>query len=333
MLVKIGSNIVQMKDIMIFLDNENYRNRSFLSMTTLDTQKYFSIIDNEEILWSLTPKPVKVLNAQENALYFSFLDNEKEMSKYVIRETPKEIIKTTQTVSKTDPKPPVSSSMASRTKNDAIVDVYMKIAEKDFQEMFKKDNGLLFRIYLQKLVPLDTSTILNWGSDEMTKSAAFTNEVAKVTQAYTDIKAYDILQRILSDIRDKPSFWKKITGYETQLTQARLNLSTIKDRLHPLLNRAESLLEDVDKNANKITLLSHCLGIVSECAEQENQTGGIYQYLYSRRDTLFSAVLQANVLPSQLRGMIDEIANLIIKIDETVSVTIPTIELARANNV
>lgn len=324
---------MQMKDIMIFLDNEKYRNRSFSSMTTLDIKKYFSIIDNEEMLWSLTSKPVKILNPQENAFYFSFLDNEKEMAKYVTRENPKSENKNNKAVSQIAPKPPVTSSTPVRSKNDVIVDVYMKIAEKDFQEMFNKDNGLLFRIYLQKLVPLDTNTILNWGSDEMTKSAAFTNEVAKVTQAYRDIRAYDILQRILTDIREKPSFWKKITGYETQLTQARLNLSTIKDRLNPLLERAGSLLEDVEKNATKITLLSHCLGIVSECAEQENQTGGIYQYLYSRRDTLFSAVLQANLLPSQLKGMIDEIANLIMKIDETVSVTIPTIELARANNV
>lgn len=324
---------MEMKDIMIFLDNEQYRNRSFLSMTDLDTKQYFSILDNEEKLWSLTPKPIKLLTVQENALYFSFLDNEQEMAKYVPKEVIKEESKPVRVSIPASTKAPVASPTPVKSKNEIVVDVYMKIAEKDFQEMFKKDNGLLFRIYLQKLVPLDTNVILNWGSDEMSKSAVFTNEIAKITQAYRDIKAYDILQRILTDIREKPSFWKKITGYETQLTQARLNLTTIKDRLNPLLERASGLLEDVDKNSQKVTLLSHCLGIVSQCAEQENQTGGIYQYLYSRRDTLFSAVIQANILPSQLKGMIDEIANLIIKIDETVSVTIPTIELARANNV
>lgn len=324
---------MEMKDVMIFLDNENYRDRSFFSMTDLETKQYFSIIDNEEKLWSLTPKPIKLLTPQENMLYFSFLDNEKEMEKYVPREALKAEDKPVRVSIPSQTKAPVAHSTTLKSKNESVVDVYMKIAEKDFQEMFKKDNGLLFKIYLQKLVPLETSIILNWGSDEMSKSAAFTNEIAKITQTYRDIKAYDILQRILTDIREKPSLWKKITGYETQLTQARLNLTTIKDRLNPLLERAGGLLDDVDKNGNKITLLSHCLGIVSQCAEQENQTGGIYQYLYSRRDTLFSAVIQANILPSQLRGMIDEIANLIIKIDETVSVTIPTIELARANNV
>lgn len=324
---------MEMKDVMIFLDNDHYRNRSFLSMTDLDIKQYFSIIDNEEKLWSLTPKPIKLLTPQENTLYFSFLDNEKEMEKYVPRKALQTESKPIRVSIPSSTKTPVTHPTPVKSKNESVVDVYMKIAEKDFQEMFKKDNGLLFKIYLQKLVPLETSIILNWGSDEMSKSAAFTNEIAKITQAYRDIKAYDILQRILTDIREKPSLWKKITGYETQLTQARLNLTTIKDRLNPLLERASGLLEDVDKNSHKVTLLSHCLGIVSQCAEQENQTGGIYQYLYSRRDTLFSAVIQANILPSQLKGMIDEIANLIIKIDETVSVTIPTIELARANNV
>lgn len=323
-----------MKDVFYFLDNENYRYRGYEKMNEINTEKYFNFLDNEKTLWMFNTKPIKLLSEQESFSYFSFLDNEKEMAKYkkpVIRyENKNKILSITPEVSK---RMPVSNTASMKSKNDAIVDVYMKIAEKDFNELYRDDNGLLFRIYLQKLVPLTTDLILNWGSDEMTRSALFTNEVSKVTHNYHDIKGYDILEKILAEVRDKPSLWKKLTGYETQLTQARLNLITIQDRLKPLLKKANDLVESSEKNAKKITLLSHCLAIVSQCAEEENQSGGIYQYLYSRRDTLFSAVLQANIVPSKLKALIDEATTLIMRIDETVSITIPTIELARASNV
>lgn len=324
---------MKMSDLVIFIDNEKYRNKGVQTMNNIETDKYFSFLDDEDKLWSLTVKKIKELTQKEVEHYFSFLDNEQELSQYIPHilpkkkavSTPKTIVKPMNNVK------PIQTVVEQKT--NSVVDIYMNIAKTQYEEIFKKDDGMLFRIYFQKLVPLETNSVLNWAGNEMNLSAEYTNEVSKLTFNYRSLKAYDILQKIITDINQKPSFWKKIRGYETQLTQARLSLTTIRERIEQILTVAIPLIEKLEKNANRLNLFSGCISIVAQCAEEENQTGGVYQYLYSRRDTLFSSTMQANLLMAQLKGIIDEVNNMIIQIDETIHVVIPNVELARANDV
>lgn len=322
-----------LNDVLVFLDNEKYRMRGS-EMSQLDIQKYFGFLDNESSLWAFSTKPVKALSAQENQRYFSFLDNNTEMTKYVKQADV--IIQPTQSptpATKAASKPIVIDSKHISVRSNIVLDVYMKMAEDSFGELYNKDDGLKFRIYLQKLIPLKEDVILSWGDTEMSKHSGFANEVGKVVQSYTDLKALDVLTKLTSDIREEPSFWKKITGYETQLTKAELYMSSIKERIAAILEQAQRNLEETQKNAEKLQLLSHCLTIVADCALGENQNGGMYEYLYRRRDIVANAMISSIYLPRNLEDVIKGSKEALMMIDQTMFTTIPNLRLARANNV
>lgn len=322
-----------LNDVLVFLDNEKYRMRGS-EMSQLDIQKYFGFLDNESSLWAFSVKPVKTLSAQENHRYFSFLDNSIEMSKYV---KPVDVIiepaRVSATAAKHPSKPVVVDSKHVSVRSNTVLDVYMKMAEESFAELYNKDDGLKFRIYLQKLIPLKEDVIFSWGDVEMSKHSVLANEVGKVVQSYTDLKAIDVLTKLTNDIREEPSFWKKITGYETQLTKAELYMSSIKERISAILEQAQKKLEDTQKNADKLQLLSHCLTVVADCALGENQNGGMYEYLYRRRDIVANAMISSIYLPKSLEDVIKGCKEALMMIDQTMFTTIPNLKLARANNV
>lgn len=320
-------------DVLVFLDNEKYRMRG-REMSQLDIQKYFGFLDNENLLWAFSVKPVKPLSTQENQRYFSFLDNKTEMAKYVKNDDT--IVAPARNHSSTPnitAKPAVIDSKHVSVRSNTVLDVYMKVAEESFADLYNKDDGLKFRIYLQKLIPLKEDTVLNWGDMEMAKHSVLANEVGKVVQSYTDLRALDVLAKLTNDIREEPSFWKKITGYETQLTKAELYMSSIKERIGTILEQAQKHLEEAQKNANKLQLLSHCLTVVADCASGENQNGGIYEYLYRRRDIVATAMLSSTYLPRSLENVINGSKEALLIIDQTMFTTIPNLRLARATNV
>lgn len=320
-------------DILVFLDNEKYRMRG-REMSQLDIQKYFGFLDNENSLWAFSVKPVKPLSTQENQRYFSFLDNKAEMAKYVKNDDT--IVAPARNHSSTPSitaKPAVIDSKHVSVRSNTVLDVYMKVAEESFVDLYNKDDGLKFRIYLQKLIPLKEDTVLNWGDMEMAKHSVLANEVGKVVQSYTDLRALDVLTKLTNDIREEPSFWKKITGYETQLTKAELYMSSIKERIGTILEQAQKHLEETQKNADKLQLLSHCLTVVADCASGENQNGGIYEYLYRRRDIVATAMISSTYLPRSLENVINGSKEALLIIDQTMFTTIPNLRLARATNV
>jgi len=322
-----------LNDVLVFLDNEKYRMRGS-EMSQLDIQKYFGFLDNESSLWAFSVKPVKALSAQENHRYFSFLDNSTEMAKYV---KPADVIiepaRVSAPAAKHPSKPVVVDSKHVSVRSNTVLDVYMKMAEESFAELYNKDDGLKFRIYLQKLIPLKEDVILSWGDAEMSKHSISATEVGKVVQSYTDLRALDVLTKLTNDIREEPSFWKKITGYETQLTKAELYMSSIKERISTILEQAQRKLEDTQKNADKLQLLSHCLTVVADCASGENQNGGMYEYLYRRRDIVANAMISSIYLPRNLEDVIKGSKEALLMIDQTMFTTIPNLRLARANNV
>jgi len=320
-------------DVLVFLDNEKYRIRG-REMSQLDIQKYFGFLDNESSLWAFSTKPVNELSAQENQRYFSFLDNNSEMAKYVkqvdlIIEPAHNTTPATKAASKPTLIDPKHVSVSSNT----VLDVYMKVAQDSFAELYNKDDGLKFRIYLQKLIPLKENVILSWGDAEMSKHSGLANEVGKVVQSYNDLRALDVLNKLTNDIREEPSFWKKITGYETQLTKAELYMSSIKERIGTILEQAQKHLEEAQKNADKLELLSYCLTVVADCASGENQNGGIYEYLYRRRDIVATAMISSIYLPRSLEDVIKGGKEALLIIDQTMFTTIPNLRLARATNV
>lgn len=284
---------------------------------TINEEKYFSFLNNKILFEDFRIVKAKKLTEKETKKYYSFLNAKEEMIKYSQSKDKK-----------------ISHQYAklnNKTKKEIIIDNYIDLAKEEYSEIYSKDDGFLFKIYFQKLHPLKEEVILNWSDKELNRTADYTTIVSKITQRYRDLKAYDIMQKYNKDLREEPTIWTKLRGYKTSLTDCRLAVSKMKDQLLLLLKESNDLLNELDKNSEKIIILSGCLDIVSKKAMREKQNGGIYHYLYNKRDTLMSARIQSNLLPIQLKAIVEEIANLIMNIDEMISVTIPTIELSRAN--
>lgn len=215
----------------------------------------------------------------------------------------------------------------------SVKNEYLLLAKEKYPQLYERDDGLHYILAFKKFDPLKLETIMTWGDDKLREGSELTQSVLKLTSTYNILNPMKVLNENKEIALGQGGLFKKMFG-KTNVSSAKLKITSLKTQLMLLLDECSKLEAQFDKNFEELMFVTSVLTIVNKVNETKEVNDSdklLFRTLHNRSMTLTDSLTNSQIVKPDIKSLKENIVTVSSLIDDAVHNVFNMIE--RANNV
>lgn len=207
----------------------------------------------------------------------------------------------------------------------------VEYARANFESLFVR-NEMSITNSIRQLLPFKLDVVSGWGKTALENQGELVNQMAKITREFHSLKIGELLEEML-ELPQKMlggGLLARFTNRERTLAQHKLKAIGIQQHLNTLFPQVDALNQRFKKEGDRLPLLM--VALASAASLETHPDTAIELCVQNRRTVLQQAVTQWQVIAPQLQSIREQLVDYQGKLEQMLSVTIPTIEMNLANS-
>lgn len=215
----------------------------------------------------------------------------------------------------------------------SVKNEYLLLAKEKYPQLYERDDGLHYILAFKKFDPLKLETIMTWGDDKLREGSELTQAVLKLTSTYNILNPMKVLNENKEIALGQGGLFKKMFG-KTNVSSAKLKITSLKNQLMLLLDECSKLEAQFDKNFEELMFVTSVLTVVNKVNENKEVNDSdklLFRTLHNRSMTLTDSLTNSQIVKPDIKSLKENIVTVSSLIDDAVHNVFNMIE--RANNV
>jgi hypothetical protein len=183
----------------------------------------------------------------------------------------------------------------------------------------------------RRILPVKLSLVTQWGEQPLVEQAALLQSVTALVLQFTAMAVPALLDAALESTRPNAGVFDKLFRRRMPPSHYKPALTSAKAQLQQLMADSEAATRTLEESAHTLTLHWVALAVVSTLAGAAADAA-LRDALEQRRALIQQAVRQAELSLMQMGQVRQQAADLIAQVSSFLTVTLPAIELAQAQN-
>lgn len=207
----------------------------------------------------------------------------------------------------------------------------VEYARNNFESLFVR-NEVPITNSIRQLLPFKLDVVSNWGKTALENQSELVNQMAKVTREFHGLKIAELLEEML-ELPQKMlggGLLSRFTNRDRLLAQHKLKAIGVQQHLQTLFPQVDALNQRFKKDGDRLPLLM--VALASAASLETHSDTAIELCVQNRRTVLQQATTQWQVIAPQLQSIREQLVDYQGKIEQMLSVTIPTMEMNLANS-
>lgn len=231
-------------------------------------------------------------------------------------------------------KPASPKPLFERNDDQNLVNAAVKYVEDNFAALANRHDRIERQI--RQLSPLTMEVLANWGGRAISEGGDITSSAARLVKSFADLQGNELVEAALNAAKGPvaPSGWMDmIRSFAAPKPESVLSfkprLIVLKAHLVPLIPQIDSHIHETKES--ELRLLLNMASLVAVCEVMGRPSDATMDRLmYDRRTILSQASNQSQLVNLQLVQTKQTITQLMSKIDQLLTITIPAFEMAHA---
>ena len=200
----------------------------------------------------------------------------------------------------------------------------------DFPLLFDQSEQRLTALF-RRILPVKLLLVTDWAEQPLMEQAALLQPLTDLVRKFAEMAVPALLEAALESTRAPTGVFSKFFSRATSPAQFKPQLTSARAQLQQLMADSEVATRNLDESAKNLTLHWVALAVVSKL------TGGaadatLLDALLQRRTLIQQAVRQAELSMLQMGQVRQQAAELIGQVSSFLTVTLPALEMAQAQN-
>jgi hypothetical protein len=235
------------------------------------------------------------------------------------------------------PPAPARSSLTAKTPAKALFESEDHPAVRDALDIAKAGHPVLFAqsegrlaALFRRILPVKLALVTQWGEDALTAQAALLQPVSELVLKFSEMGVPALLEAALESSKAPAGMFDKLFRRPASPAEFRPALTASRAQLLQLMADSELAMRELEESARNLGLLGLVLAVVSTLASGAPEA--TLDALVQRRTLLAQAVRQAELSMLQMEQVRRQAADLIGQISSFLTVTLPALEMAQAQD-
>lgn len=207
----------------------------------------------------------------------------------------------------------------------------VEYARANFESLFVR-NEVSITNSIRQLLPFKLEVVSGWGKTALENQSEVVNTMAKITREFHSLKISELLEEML-ELPQKMlggGLLSRFTNRDRLLAQHKLKALGVQQHLQTLFPQVDALSQRFKKDGDRLPLLM--VALASAASLETHSDTAIELCVQNRRTVLQQATTQWQVIAPQLQSIREQLVDYQGKIEQMLSVTIPTMEMNLANS-
>ena len=236
------------------------------------------------------------------------------------------------------PGAPASSSLTEKSAPRALFDSEdhpavrdaLAIARSEYPALFEQAEPRLATLF-RRILPLKLALVTQWAEGPLMEQAALLQPITELVLKFTQMAVPALLDEALASTRPPTGVLGKLLRRANSPAQYKPALTSSRAQLLQLMADSEVAMRTLEESAANLGLHAAVLGVVSTLAGSALDAS-LSDALLRRRTLIQQAIRQAELSILQMGQVRQQAADLIGQVSSFLTVTLPALEMARAQN-
>jgi len=204
-------------------------------------------------------------------------------------------------------------------------------ARDNFHSVFERNEGSITN-NIRQLLPFQLSVVQGWGKTALENQGELVNTMAKITREFHGLQITELLQEMLELPQKMTSggLLARFTNRQRLLAQHKLKALGVQQQLQILFPKVDALSEQLKKDGDRLPILMVALSAAASV--ETPRDSAVDLCVQNRRTVLQQAVGQWQMIVPQLQSIREQLVDYQGKIEQMLTVTLPTLEMNLANS-
>ena len=198
----------------------------------------------------------------------------------------------------------------------------------DYPLLFEHSEQRLAALF-RRILPVKLALVTGWAEAPLMEQAALLQPITELVRKFAEMAVPALLEDALESTRAPTGLFDKLFSRATSPAQYKPALIASRTRLLQLMADSEVATRNLDESAKTLTLHWVALAVVSDLAGRAPDAT-LLDVLVQRRTLIQQAVRQAELSILQMGQVRQQAADLIGQVSSFLTVTLPALEMARA---
>ena len=203
----------------------------------------------------------------------------------------------------------------------------LALASADFPLLFAHAQGRLAALF-RRILPVRLALVTQWAEAPLMEQAALLQPMTELVLKFTRMAVPALLDAALESTREPVGVFGKLFRRQASPAQYKAALTSSREQLLQLMADSELAMRRLEEAAQNLGLHGAALAVVSKLAGGADAT--LLDALVQRRMLIGQAVRQAELSILQMGQVRQQAADLIGQISSFLTVTLPALEMAQA---
>ena len=181
----------------------------------------------------------------------------------------------------------------------------------------------------RRILPVKLALVTGWAETPLMEQAALLQPITELVRKFAEMAVPALLEDALESTKAPTGLFDKLFSRATSPAQYKPALIASRTRLQQLMADSEVATRNLDESAKTLTLHWVALAVVSDLAGRAPDAT-LLDVLVQRRTLIQQAVRQAELSILQMGQVRQQAADLIGQVSSFLTVTLPALEMARA---
>lgn len=200
----------------------------------------------------------------------------------------------------------------------------------DYPDLFTHAEQRLAALF-RRILPVRLALVTEWAEAPLMEQAALLQPITELVLKFSQMCVPALLEAALETTRGPTSIFGKLFRRPTSPAEYRPVLTSARTQLAQLMADSEIAMRNLELSAQGLGLHLTVLAVVSTLVE-DAPDAVLVDALAQRRTLIQQAVRQAELSVRQMGQVRQQAADLIGQISSFLSVTLPALEMARAQD-
>lgn len=199
--------------------------------------------------------------------------------------------------------------------------------EQNYAELYASEKFTLDN-KVKQLTPFTFSVTTQWGQAPLDAQTKMVSSVAALVHSFSSMNANEALEDIIKEAKEKSSIFTRMLGKHSTVDDKKFLVIQLRDKINSMTPLVDIAYSEAMETQRKLLIYLASMGAAIQVQRITDST--IQTAVDNRNRLLVSANQQAQLLIPQLDQIRQQISGILNKIDITLNLTLPAIELANA---
>lgn len=174
---------------------------------------------------------------------------------------------------------------------DTLTASLMRVAEKEYPELWQNDQGSLYKLSFQRFLPINRETISNWGEKETKMISEIISESTQLQIKMNKIDVEQTIENMIKSQRPKsPGLFGKIFKQESgemSLTEMQESLTAMEKKLDDMKIEIDSMNKKIASRKRRTMIMATVLTIIAKSIDISDTF--VYNLIVDKNEFLLNA--------------------------------------------